>query len=137
MNATSRDAGFTLIELMVVVIIIAALAGMVLPKVIPASDDAKARIALGSLAGVKVGLQMFRLHNDRYPTTEEGLAALQKQPSLAPDWRGPYLEKSPKDPWGHTFQYRYPGTRNPTGFDIWSVGVDGTSGTEDDVWPEE
>ncbi len=137
MRAESRHAGFTLIELMVVVIIIAGLAGMVLPRVIPASDDAKAKIALGSLAGVEVGLDLFRLHNDRYPTSEEGLGALQKRPSQAPNWNGPYLKKSPKDPWGRAFKYRYPGTRNPTGFDIWSAGVDGQDGTEDDVWPEE
>lgn len=137
MNAKSRRSGFTLIELMVVVIIIAALAGMVLPKVIPASDDAKKKIALGSLAGIEVGLDLFRLHNDRYPTSDEGLDALQKRPASAPNWNGPYLKKSPKDPWRRKFEYRYPGSRNPTGFDIWSVGLDGQNGTEDDIWPEE
>jgi len=137
MKAKSGRSGFTLIELMVVVIIIAALAGMVLPKVIPASDDAKRKVALGSLAGIEVGLDLFRLHNDRYPKTQEGLAALQKRPPSAPNWSGPYLKKSPKDPWRRMFKYQYPGSRNPNAFDIWSIGPDGQTGTEDDVWPEE
>jgi general secretion pathway protein G len=108
---------------MVVVIIIAALAGMVLPRVLPASDEAKSKIALGDIAGITVALKMYYLHNDRYPTTSEGLNALLSRPGSAKSWKGPYLEKEPLDPWKRKYQYACPGTHNPTGFDIWSTGV--------------
>jgi len=122
MKRTCSRGGFTLIELMVVVIIIAALAGMVLPRVLPASDEAKRNIALGDIAGITVALKLYRLHNDRYPSTDEGLNALMQAPASARNWKGPYIERKPLDPWKRTYQYRYPGAHNTTGFDIWSVG---------------
>lgn len=115
---------FTLIELMVVVIIIAALAGMVLPQLLPASTEAKRHIAKGDIANITVALKLFRLHNDRYPTTDEGLATLLK-PSTSKDWKEPYLEKAALDPWGKPYGYKYPGTHNTSGFDLWSGGPDG------------
>ncbi|MBM4142720.1 MAG: type II secretion system protein GspG [Lentisphaerae bacterium] len=118
----SPASGFTLIELMVVVIIIAALAGMVLPRVLPATDEAKSNIALGDIAGITLALKMYRLHNDRFPSTEEGLDALMAAPSTARNWKGPYLEKKARDPWKRPYNYRYPGSHNPHGFDIWSLG---------------
>ncbi len=134
---SSQRSGFTLIELMVVVIIIAALAGMVLPKVLPASDEAKAKIAQGSIAGIETGLDLYRLHNDRYPGQDEGLNALLVRTASARNWNGPYLKKKPMDPWKRPFQYRYPGVRNASGPDVWALGPDGQNGTEDDVWAEE
>ena len=113
-------AGFTLIELMVVVIIIAALAGMVLPQLIPAADEAKRNIAKGDIANISTALRLYRLHNDRYPGTEEGLAALTK-PSNSTTWRESYLEKPAVDPWKKPYKYACPGSHN-RGFDIWSTG---------------
>lgn len=131
-NKGRGRSGFTLIELMVVVIIIAALAGMVVPRIIPASDDARSNIAKGDLANISLALKLYRLHTGRYPTTEEGLSALMSSPGGSENWKGPYLEKKPLDPWKREFQYRYPGQNNPHGFDVWSKGPDEQS-AEDDI----
>ena len=127
MKNSTRLQGFTLIELMVVVVIIAALAGMVLPRVLPASTQAKIGISKGDMAGISVGLKLFKLDNDRFPTTEEGLNALMEKPASARNWKGPYLERSAKDPWGQPYKYQQPGTHNTFSFDIWSMGPDETS----------
>ncbi|MDI6774504.1 MAG: type II secretion system major pseudopilin GspG [Verrucomicrobiota bacterium] len=125
-------AGFTLIELMVVVIIIAALAAMVLPRLIPATDSAKRKIARGDIAHIKIALQLYRLHNDRYPATEEGLDVL-LVPAKTKDWNEPFLDTKPEDPWKRKYQYRFPGTHGAAGYDLWSLGADGKDGTEDDI----
>ncbi len=125
-----KREGFTLIELMVVVIIIAALAGMVLPRVLPASNDAKSKIALGDIANITVALKMYRLHNDTYPSTEQGLDVL-LQPSTSKTWKEPYLENKPIDPWQRKYEYRFPGSRNTMGFDLWSLGPDEQSAYDD------
>jgi general secretion pathway protein G len=127
-NQSSR--AFTLIELMVVVIIIAALAGMVLPRLLPASTEAKRHIARGDIANITVALKLFRLHSDRYPTTEEGLDILLK-PSTSKDWTESYLEKAPTDPWGRKYEYRNPGSHTPGTFDLWSTGPDGQTSSDD------
>ena len=126
-----RKAGFTLIELMVVVIIIAALAGMVLPRVLDRADEARSNIARGDIASITTALQMFRLNTGRYPTSEEGLNALMTRPGGLEGWRGPYLESAPVDPWGRDYQYRYPGVNNTTGFDLWSRGPSETASDDD------
>jgi general secretion pathway protein G len=124
-------SGFTLIEIMVVVIIIAALAGMVVPRLWPISDDAKRSIAKGDIASISTAVRMFRFHCDRFPTDAEGLGALLTQPASLPAWRGPYLEKKPLDPWKRQYQYRCPGTHNQTGFDMWSLGPDEQKADDD------
>lgn len=124
--------GFTLVELMIVTIIIAALAGMVLPRIWPASDAAKSNIARGDIANITVALQLYRLHHNRFPTTTEGLNVL-LTPTRVGGWDGPFLESAPIDPWNRDYRYRYPGQRNPSGFDLWSAGPDGQDGTADDV----
>lgn len=131
-------AAFTLIELMVVVIIIAALAGMVLPHLLPRAEEAKKYIARGEIAGIATALKLYRLDNDRFPTAEEGIEALMRKPASAKNWKGPYLEKKAIDPWKRPYKYSYPGSRNTMGLDIWSLGPDGQDGTEDDVtnWEE-
>jgi general secretion pathway protein G len=130
MKRRPAEGGFTLIELMVVVIIIAALAGMVLPRVLPASDAAKRNIAMGDIANITVALKLYRLHNDRYPTTEEGLDVLLRA-SASSAWKEPYLERKPIDPWKRKYEYRYPGTHPPMPFDLWSKGIDPSSAGDD------
>ena len=135
MKINRLQSGFTLIELMVVVIIIAALAGMVLPLVLPASDAAKRKIAMADIASITVALQLYRLHNDRYPSSDEGLAALNKP---SPEYGGePFLDKD-NDPWKRKYVYKYRGSHNTMRFDLWSLGPDGKEGTEDDItnWEE-
>jgi general secretion pathway protein G len=125
------SSGFTLIELMVVVIIIAALAGMVLPHVLPASEEAKKKIAKGDMANISMALKMYRLHNGKYPAGASGLEVL-----TTPDPKygnAPYLENDPIDPWGNTYIYKYPGAKGGYGFDIVCAGPDGQEGGDDDV----
>ena len=111
--------GFTLIELMVVVIIIAALAGMVLPRVLPASDAAKAKIARGDIANLSTAIGLYKLHEEGYPKSLSDLL----QASKSRDWKGSYLEKPPRDPWKRMYHYKRPG-RNGAAYDIWSDGAD-------------
>ena len=130
MNGSSMKRGFTLIELMVVVIIIAALAGMVLPHLMPVTESAKSKIAMGDIANLSLALKMYRLHTGRYPTTEEGLDVL-LQPSK--EYNGePFLERPPMDPWNRKYEYRCPGAHSAGGFDVWSQGPDPQK-TDDDV----
>ena len=128
MKSPKTAAGFTLIELMIVVIIIAALAAMVAPRLVERADEAKAMIAKADLQSLDTALKLYRLQNGDYPAGEQGLAAL-----LSTAGKGPYLEKAPLDPWGRQYLYRYPGTHNPRGYDLSSVGRDGKEGTTDDI----
>ena len=131
----NSKSGFTLIEIMVVVIIIAALAAMIVPRVIPAGKSAKIKITEGSLANIGVALKMYHLHVGRYPSTDEGLDILLK-PNQAPDWQEPFLDKQYiEDSWQNKFYYKYPGTYNTYGFDVWSSGPDGENndGSGDDI----
>jgi general secretion pathway protein G len=130
MNRRWAD-GFTLIELMIVVIIIAALASMVAPRLMERSDEAKAKIAQGDISNISLALKLFRLDNDYYPSTDEGLEALMSRPASAGNWKGPYLENKPVDPWGRPYKYRCPSTQNPAGFDLYSLGRDGAEGNDD------
>jgi len=121
MKSSLRRTGFTLIEILVVVIIIAALAGMVVPRLWPVSDEAKAKIAQGDIANISVAIKLYRLRSDRFPSTDEGLKALYPE----------YLEKKARDPWKRDYQYRYPGTHSPGGFDVWSLGADPNNAADD------
>ena len=125
-----RAAGFTLIELMVVLVILGILAVLIVPNLIGHTDDAKvtaARIDVGTLMDA---LKRYRLDNQRYPTTDQGLQALIARPTSEPaplNWK-PYLEKLPNDPWGHPYQYLNPGVKGEV--DVMSYGADGAPGGE-------
>ena len=128
--------GFTLIELLVVIVVLGLLAGLVGPRILGRVSEAKTATARTQIEMLGVALDNYRLDNGAYPTTEQGLAALQKRPTgepAAPNWRGPYLTKAiPADPWGRAYGFRSPGEHNPAGYDLWSYGRDDQPGGEGD-----
>ena len=122
--------GFTLIEIMVVVVIMGILAALVAPKLMGRTDDARIIAARQDIATVMQGLKLYRLDNQRYPTTGQGLQALVAKPVSGPDakgWKaGGYLDKLPGDPWGSPYQYLSPGINGE--IDVFSLGADGQAG---------
>lgn len=123
--------GFTLIEILVVIVVIAILATLVAPNIFQHVGAAKDATAKSQIEMLGAALDAYRLDNGHYPTTEQGLAALWEKPSVDPpaNWRAPYLRKPvPPDPWGRPYQYLSPGQVNPQGYDLLSYGADGTPG---------
>jgi len=124
------EHGFTLIEIMVVVVIMGILAALVVPKLMGRTDDARIIAARQDIATVMQALKLYKLDNLRYPTTEQGLQALIAKPTTGPaadGWKsGGYLDKLPKDPWGNPYQYLSPGIRGDV--DVISLGADGQPG---------
>jgi general secretion pathway protein G len=126
-----RSHGFTLIEIMVVVVILGILAATIIPRFIGTTHDARVSAAKSHVAELENALERFYVHMDRYPTTEEGLKALVEAPDGdEKKWRGPYISQLRQDPWDNPYQYRCPGTHHPTQFDLWSRGADGKDGGE-------
>jgi len=126
-----RSSGFTLIEIMVVVIIIGVLAAMIIPQFIGTTTDAKVSAAKGDVSSIESALERFNLHMDRYPTMDEGLKVLVESPAGGDNkWRGPYIKQLRPDPWGNPYQYRVPGAHHTSTFDVWSRGADGQDGGE-------
>lgn len=130
-RAPSRmQRGFTLIEIMVVVVIMGILAALVVPKLMGRTDDARIIAARQDIATVMQALKLYRLDNQRYPTTEQGLQALLTKPTSGPvsdGWKaGGYIDKLPKDPWGNGYLYLSPGIKGE--IDVFSYGADGQAG---------
>ncbi len=132
MNVPTSQRGFTLIEVMVVIVILGVLAALIVPKVMGRPDEARVVAAKQDVASLMQALKLYKLDNRRYPTTEQGLQALVQKPTLAPvpeNWKGGgYLERLPGDPWGKPYQYLNPGLRGEV--DVMSLGADGQPGGE-------
>jgi general secretion pathway protein G len=132
MRIPVAQRGFTLLEVMVVVVILGILAALVVPKIISRPDEARAIAARQDIASLMQALKLYRLDNQRYPTTEQGLQALVARPAsapLAPNWKaGGYVERLPGDPWGNAYQYLNPGVHGE--LDVFSMGADGAPGGE-------
>ena len=119
--------GFTLLELLVVLLILGLLAALVGPRMLGNVGKSEVKVARAQIVALETALENYRLDMGRYPTTEEGLQALEKPPSGDSRWSGPYLRKAvPADPWGHAYQYRFPGEKGD--FDLLSLGRDGRAG---------
>src|SRR5688572_25195795 len=127
-----RMQAFTLIEVMVVVVILAVLAALIVPRVMSRPDEARVVAARQDIAALRQALKLYRLDNLRYPSTEQGLGALVERPALPPvppNWKsGGYLERLPRDPWCHPSQYLSPALRGE--LDVFSCGADGAAGGE-------
>ena len=122
-----REAGFTLIELMIVLFILGLLAALVAPRLMGRVGKAKQKTAQAQIQLLATALDLYHLDVGNYPSTEDGLRALKEKPSNAPGWGGPYLDKPiPNDPWGRPYVYKCPGEHGP--YDLSSLGADGAPG---------
>lgn len=134
MFSKRQQAGFTLIEIMVVVVILGILAALVVPRVMGRPDEARIIAAKQDIAAIVQSLKLYRIDNLSYPSTEQGLQALVTKPATAPvpsNWKtGGYIDRLPKDPWGHEYQYLSPGIHNANDIDVFSFGADGAPGGE-------
>lgn len=133
-----RNRAFTFIEIMLVVLIIGILMAVVVPNMVGRAKKARIAVARNSIVSIDTALSNFEMRADRFPSSDEGLAALVKRPdSLSEDqWDGPYIKELLKDPWGEEFMYRQPG-ENDADYDLFSKGPDKQEGTPDDVYRRE
>lgn len=131
MKNLRKSGGFTLIEIMVVIVILGVLAALVVPNVMGRTGEARMKAASVDLRAIETALDMYRMDNFVYPSSDQGLQALVSRPSGFPEaknWNEPYLKKAPKDPWGNEYQYISPGSSGP--YDLYSLGADGEPGGE-------
>src|ERR1700761_439531 len=128
---TRRQAAFTLIEIMVVMIILGILAALIIPQFMSTTYDAKVSKAKADISELQNAVERFNLHMDRRPSTEEGLKVLVDAPTDGEGkWRGPYIDTLRPDRWGNPYQYKNPGTHHTAGVDLWSRGSDNADGGE-------
>lgn len=139
MKRFSNETGFTLVEMLLVVIIISTLAAMVIPRFTGRAEEAKVAAATADVqSNLASALDLYEADNGNYPSTEQGLAALLDEPSIPPQakrWHGPYIKKKGglKDPWGNPYAYRSPGAHNRGDYDLYSLGPDGTEEGNDNI----
>ena len=130
-SARTRGRGFTLLELLVVLVVLGLLVSIVGPRYFNQLGKSEAKAAQAQVASIAKALDLYRVDVGRYPSTEQGLAALTAAPANEPRWRGPYLQKAaPADPWGRAYVYKAPGDHGE--FDLLSYGKDGSPGGADD-----
>lgn len=130
-----RQSGFTLLEIMVVIVILGILASLVVPNLMGNKEKADRQKAVSDIVALESALDMYKLDNNRYPSNEQGLAALVSKPTAQPEPRNyradGYIRRLPQDPWGNDYQLRNPGQHGS--LDIFSVGIDGEAETQDDI----
>jgi general secretion pathway protein G len=132
-KTTHARLGFTLVEMLLVLVILGVLAAIVYPKVAGRGEQARDTSARTQIASFKTALDAFEVDNGYYPKGRNGLQDLVQKPRDAVNWRGPYMDNIPQDPWHNDFLYECPGKHNPSSYDVMSMGPDGQSGTQDDV----
>ena len=132
MKKSLNHSGFTLIEILLVVIIIGILAGLVVPNIMGRSEEARRQAAIADVSGgLAAAIDLYELDNGVFPEKMEDLVV---DPGTVRNWRGPYLKKGiPKDPWGNPYSYKNPGVHNPSSYDLSSAGHDGQPSTSDDI----
>lgn len=124
--------GFTLIELMLVVIIIGTLVAMVMPRLTGRGEQARVAAAKADIqSNIATALKLYELDNGSFPSSDEGLSALLSKSGSAINWNGPYLERKPIDPWGREYKYKCPGEHRTVDYDLYSLGKDGTESADD------
>ena len=131
--------GFTLVEMLLVLVILATLAAIVVPKFAGRHEQAKITAAETQISNIKTVLDAFEVDNGYYPKGDNGLQELIEQSADATNWHGPYIEEIPDDPWGNAYVYECPGKHNKSSYDLMSMGPDGRSGSDDDIknWKEQ
>lgn len=137
----AKQSGFTLIEIMVVLVIIGLLAALVVPSIMDRPDQARRIKAMQDIRAIESALKLYRLDNYRYPTEAQGLKALREKPTDVKSWKGPYVENLPSDPWDSPYRYRNPG-RDGRAIEVFTLGADnrdGGEGPDEDLgnWTEE
>jgi general secretion pathway protein G len=131
--SNTKQGAFTLVEMLLVLVILAVLAAIVIPKFAGRGEQAKTAAAKADIRTFEGALDSFEIDTGSYPQGSTGLNALVDQPNNVQNWRGPYVKSIPSDPWGNAYIYAYPGKNNAKGFDISSPGPNGRSGDEDDI----
>ncbi len=132
-SSRRRTGGFTLVEMLLVLVILATLAAIVYPKLSGRSEQARETAAKTQISSFSTALDAFEVDNGYYPRGKSGLQDLVQAPRDATSWKGPYLKEIPKDPWGNDYVYESPGRFNTTSYDLSSPGPDGKAGNDDDI----